>query len=361
MTNPYPAYKSSGVEWLGNIPEHWNVKKLKYLLTSVKNDFPQTSFRIAVENIESGTGRLVNLSDELFTQSDATGFRPEDVIFNKLRPYLAKVYYANQSGGCLGELLVSRSKGELSGKYTYYRLLSNEFISTVNSSTEGTKMPRASWDDYIAHLKLPYPSFAEQAAIADYLDRRTAQIDDLLAQKRELIALLQEERAGLINDAVTQGLIARAPRKDSGLPWLGKIPAHWEVKKLKYVVQQVLGGGTPSTTEKAFWDGDIPWVSPKDMKVELISSTQDYITELALQNSATTLIPAGSILVVVRSGILKHTLPVAINTLEVTLNQDMKAIVPKAKISNQFLKWLLKGMQKFILTYCSKLGATVDK
>lgn len=148
--------------------------------------------------------------------------------------------------------------------------------------------------------------------------------------------------------------------KPSGVDWLGDIPQHWEVKKLKYVVSKVIGGGTPTTTEKTFWDGEIPWVSPKDMKVELIVDTQDYVTELAVQNSATTLIPVESVLIVVRSGILKHTFPVAINAVEVTLNQDMKALIPTADLSNQFLKWLLKGMQKFVLTYCSKLGATVD-
>lgn len=280
MTNPYPAYKPSGIDWLGQIPAHWEVKKLKYLLSLIKNGAPKSALRIAVENIESKTGKLVNLPDEMTAQSDAVGFQPGDVVFNKLRPYLAKVYYADQLGGSLGELLILRSKGELYGKYTYYRLLSDEFIGTVNSSTEGTKMPRANWDDFIAHLKLAFPPLAEQTAIANYLDRKTARIDDLLAQKRELISLLQEERAGLINDTVTQGLNHRAPRKDSGLPWLGQIPAHWEVKKLKYVVRKVGSGITPSGGASSYQLSGIPLLRSQNIhNNELRLDDVAYISE----------------------------------------------------------------------------------
>lgn len=286
MTNAYPNYKPSGIDWLGDIPAHWEVKKLKYLLQSVKNDSPAGTLRIAVENIESRTGRLVNLSDEKVMQGSATGFRPDDVVFNKLRPYLAKVYYATEQGGSFGELLILRSKGELYGKYTFYKLLSDEFISKVDSSTEGTKMPRANWDEYIAHLKIQYPPLAEQIAITEYLDNQTAQIDDLVGQKQELIRLLQEERAGIINDAVTQGLNHRAPRKESGLPWLGKIPAHWKVIPFKRITHRVEVGIAEAATH-AYQNEGIPILRATNVKNGKIKGQLIYISDaFAEKNSS---------------------------------------------------------------------------
>jgi type I restriction enzyme S subunit len=105
---------------------------------------------------------------------------------------------------------------------------------------------------FIEQYYIGLPPLAEQIAIAEYLDKQTAQIDDLVTQKWKLISLLQEERAGIINDAVTQGLNHRAPRKESGLPWLGKIPAHWGVKKLKYVANVRTGIALGGATDKTF-------------------------------------------------------------------------------------------------------------
>jgi type I restriction enzyme, S subunit len=148
--------------------------------------------------------------------------------------------------------------------------------------------------------------------------------------------------------------------KTSGVEWIGDIPEHWEVKKLKYWIVSTLGGGTPSTSNRDYWNGNIPWVSPKDMKTDFITKTEDYITELAVTESATNLISPERVLIVVRSGILKHTLPVAINKVEVSLNQDMKAFEPNSNLLPLFLFWKLKGQSSDILTTCNKIGATVD-
>ena len=148
--------------------------------------------------------------------------------------------------------------------------------------------------------------------------------------------------------------------KDSGVEWIGEIPESWEVRKMKYLISKIVGGGTPSTDNPEFWNGEVPWVSPKDMKTIRIIKTQDYITRLAISNSSASLIPSQSNLIVVRSGILKHTLPVAINEIEVSLNQDMKALIPSEKLISKFLFYLLKGFGEKNLLACSKMGATVD-
>ena len=120
------------------------------------------------------------------------------------------------------------------------------------------------------------------------------------------------------------------------------------------------GGGTPSKSNPEYWDnGDIPWVSPKDMKTFELHDSQDKITAKAVEASPTKLVPAGSVLMVVRSGILAHTFPVAIARTAVTLNQDMKAITPKGGLSSEFLAYQLRAQESTILKSCTKSGTTV--
>lgn len=145
----------------------------------------------------------------------------------------------------------------------------------------------------------------------------------------------------------------------SGVPWLGDIPSDWTAEKLKFFAKFV-GGGTPSKDEPIYWGGEIPWVSPKDMKRPLIRETEDYITSEGLENSPCALIPSSSVLTVVRSGILQHTIPVAINTVPVTLNQDMKAIIPDDRIDSRYLAYQIEGCQKELREEWVKQGATVE-
>ena len=147
--------------------------------------------------------------------------------------------------------------------------------------------------------------------------------------------------------------------KDSGIEWLGEIPVHWEVKRLKRIVQ-FSGGGTPTKDNLEYWRGDIPWVSPKDMKVSVVFETEDKITAEAVQQSATKLVPAGAVLVVVRSGILAHSIPVALAGRDVTLNQDLKALIPCSEIASEYLVYLISGMQHELLVEWKKEGATVE-
>jgi type I restriction enzyme, S subunit len=147
--------------------------------------------------------------------------------------------------------------------------------------------------------------------------------------------------------------------KDSDVEWLVKIPAHWEVKRLKFVVS-FYGDGTPSKDNLNYWNGDIPWVSPKDMKTESIVDTEDHITEEAVADSTTRVIQPGAVLIVVPSGILKHSIPVAINTRPAALNQDMKALVPKQFLEASYLKYLIAGHQGALLVQWRKEGATVE-
>jgi len=125
-------------------------------------------------------------------------------------------------------------------------------------------------------------------------------------------------------------------------------------------VVQVRGGGTPSTERAEFWQGDIPWVSPKDMKFDLISDAEDKISKAAIEGSATSLIPTGACLVVVRSGILARTIPVGLTTREVAVNQDIKALCPSSAVDSKYLFYFLKSAEPALLRNVTR-GATVHR
>jgi type I restriction enzyme, S subunit len=255
---PYPAYKPSGVEWLGDVPEHWGMKRLKMAaqLTDkkVEADEDNPVPYIGLENIESWTGRLLPINPDVVPTGTANAFKAGHTLFGKLRPYLAKACNPDFDGLCSTELLVLNGV-EFDRDSLRYALLSDGFIRLVDSSTYGSKMPRASWD-FIGNCVLPIAPPAEQRAIADFLDRETGKIDRLVAKKRELIAKLKEERAALISRTVTRGLNPDAKMKPSGVEWLGDVPEGWDVKKLRHL--SLLKSGESITASDIDSEGEYP-------------------------------------------------------------------------------------------------------
>jgi type I restriction enzyme S subunit len=232
----YPKYKPSGVEWLGEVPVGWGTKRLKFTtnLTNKKVDPTKTEIPyIGLENIESWTGRYIPSEDPVEMEGLSNHFKKGDVLLGKLRPYLAKVLKATGDGICTSELLVLHPK-LVHQNFLFYYLISRDFITTIDSSTYGAKMPRANWD-FIGNLPSLIPFSLEQTAIAAFLDRETSRIDALIEKKEQQIELLQEKRAALISHAVTKGLDPNVKLKDSGVEWLGEVPEGWIVKKLKYL------------------------------------------------------------------------------------------------------------------------------
>jgi type I restriction enzyme, S subunit len=147
--------------------------------------------------------------------------------------------------------------------------------------------------------------------------------------------------------------------QNSDAEWIGEIPSHWSTKRLKNLVR-FQGGGTPSKENLEYWSGNIPWVSPKGMKTRLILDTADKITVEAVEESATNLVDPGAILLVVRSGILNHSIPVAIAGTTVALNQDLKALIPGPEVLPKYLSYVIDGKQSPLLVEWRKEGATVE-
>ena len=335
---PYSTYKPSGVAWLGEIPEHWELRKLKFIAAQVSEKVEIRSDNInyiGLENIESWTGKLVE--SELVTEGTASRFRKNDVLFGKLRPYLAKVYLAEEEGCCSTEALVLRTSSQNS-RFLFYFLLSRRFIDLVNSSVYGAKMPRASWD-FIGSQLLPFPPPDKQRTLAAFLDRETSRIDALIEKKQKQIELLQEKRTALVSRAVTKGLDPNAKMKDSGVEWLGKIPVGWEIWKVTHAFGRIGSGTTPKSDNYEYYDGEIPWVTTSELRETGIDDTLNRITEEALRDYPTLrLYPAGTLLfamygaTVGRLGVLK---------ISATVNQACAAFSEPIKLDPKFTYYWL--------------------
>ena len=232
-------------EWFGTLPQHgnWREVRLKRLVSSwaQKREGEEGETYIGLENIEPWTGKILPGEDGTLTlntggESASIGsvFTFGDVLFSKLRPYLAKAILADRQGICSTELLVLAPGPYIDGRFLLYCLLTPGFIELVNSSAFGSKMPRAEWD-FIGDIPIPLPPLHQQQQLAALLDRETARLDALVAAKQEQLELIAEKRRALITRAVTQGLDAKAPRRATGLQWLGEVPAHWEVVRLRFL------------------------------------------------------------------------------------------------------------------------------
>lgn len=256
----YPEYKASGIDWLGEIPEHWLKSRFKYFLDQITS--PSTAIRkIALENIESQTGRYIETNTEF--EGDGVGFILGDIVYGKLRPYLKKVWLAEFEGNAIGDFFVYRAKENANNNYIKWLFLTEDFTSIVNQSTNGAKMPRVS-SDFIKDLEFFLPPIEEQETIAAYLGDVTGKVDALIAEKRKQVEDIRAYRTSIITETVTHGLNPDAPLRPSGIDWLGDIPSHWEMSRVKYVVtcnDEVL----PESTDK---EQEINYVEISDVSFE---------------------------------------------------------------------------------------------
>jgi type I restriction enzyme S subunit len=359
---PYPQYKESGVQWLGQVPGHWEVKRLKMAThlndRKVEADEENPVPYIGMENIESWTGKLLPIDPDVVPSGVANRFSTKNTLFGKLRPYLAKACTPDFDGLCSTELLVIESE-DFDRRALLYWLLADGFIKLVDSSTYGSKMPRANWD-FIGNCLLPVPPLPEQTAIADFLDRETGRIDTLVVKKRRLIALLGEKRTALISRTVTRGLPADAARefglephtrfKDSGIEWLGEVPEGWEALSLRRLIKYVKTGTTPSGAEEYhFEDGGFNWYSPNDFSNAVYLGAANRA--LSAEGKAEVRIFPKMTVMLVGIGATIGKVGLAAN--ESSCNQQINAIICNGKLDPIFATYYLKTMRDFIVK-CGK-------
>lgn len=210
----------------------------------------------------------------------------------------------------------------------------------------------------IGALLVPVPRLPIQRAIADYLDRETTRLDALIAAKNRLLRLLAEKRRALITQAVTLGLDPNVPLRDSGVPWLGEIPAHWEIWKLGHVAS-IGNGSTPSRGNQDYWmDGTIPWLNSSVVNQEEVVEADQFVTELALRECHLPIVRSGSVLVAI-TGQGRTRGRAVVLSLDATINQHLAFVTPESsRLDAWFLRWSLFAAYDFLRSISDDAGGT---
>ena len=244
----YSRYRDSGVEWLGQVPGHWEVKRLRYVaeLNPSKSEINALHCETMVSFMPMdaiGEDGGLNLGQERHLSDVETGytyFRDGDVTVAKITPCYENGKGALMQGLTNGvgfgttELIVARPRpGELIGSYLHYLFISPDFRAIGESHMYGAGGQKRVPDSFVRDFATAFPPLPEQSQIAAFLDHETAKIDALIAEQHRLMELLKEKRQAVISHAVTKGLNPDAPMKPSGIEWLGDVPVHWEVHPLK--------------------------------------------------------------------------------------------------------------------------------
>nr|WP_246939905.1 restriction endonuclease subunit S [Chromohalobacter beijerinckii]MCK0764756.1 restriction endonuclease subunit S [Chromohalobacter beijerinckii] len=261
MTFPkYPEYKDSGVEWLGEVPAHWEIKPLKYVATyndevlpeSTPDDYPIKY--VEISDVDDQLG-ITGWSEHSFSSAPSRARRVlknGDVLISTVRTYLRAIAPVIEPPenlvGSTGFAAIRPVLGVYHFALLGYTLRAEWFISHIIARSVGVSYPAINASD-LAALPLPVPPWKEQQSIAAFLDHETARIDALVKEQQRLIELLKDKRQAVISHAVTKGLDPDAPMKDSGVEWLGEVPAHWGIVKFLRCVKIAEGQVDPKLEE----------------------------------------------------------------------------------------------------------------
>ena len=375
----YPEYKGSDVDWLEKLPSHWALSKLRYTfsfgkgLTITKENLVDEGVPcVNYGEVHSKYGFEVDpdihplkcVGEGYLKSSPSALLKKGDLVFADTSEDIDGsgnfTQLTNDTAVFAGyHTIIGRPNNRQCSRFYAYLLDSVEIRTQIRHAVKGVKVFSIT-QAILRGIDIWLPPLEERKKIALFLDHETAKIDTLIEKQQQLIKLLKEKRQAVISHAVTKGLNPDVPMRDSGVEWLGEVPEHWDMVPLKYLCD-FKGGGTPSKDNLSYWSGgEIPWVSPKDMKSFWITDTQDKLTEKAVEESSTNFVQVGSLLMVVRSGILQRTIPIAINKVEVTLNQDMKALKFNKRMTSDYAANYIQGNVSTLLLEWSKEGATVE-
>jgi type I restriction enzyme S subunit len=294
----YPKYKPSGVEWLGDVPDKWDVKRLKYSVTINDEALPETTdpdfeFRyVDIGGVDAVNG-IVTVEEMIFENAPSRArriVRNGDTIVSTVRTYLRAIAPIKNPPD---NLIVSTGFAVVRPRsvrpdFLSYALRESSFIETVVARSTGVSYPAVNASE-VGIIPIPLPPAPEQQSIADFLDSQTARLDALLAKRRALIEKLQEKRTALISRTVTRGLNPNAKLKPSGVEWLGDVPEHWELKKFGYISAVVRGASPRPAGDSRYFDGDfMPWITVGEVtkdKEMYLTATETMLTEEGVEQS----------------------------------------------------------------------------
>ena len=341
--------KESGVDWIGQIPQEWEVSKLEHYV----DIFGRIGFRGYTTNdiVNEGEGVIsfspsniidysvidknnTYISWSKYNESPEIQIKIGDVLYVKTGSSYGKTGIVNKLSNKATinpQLVVLKPK-----KYTDSRLINYFLNSSVGKEQSelivgGSTIPTITQES-IKKMIFPKMSFEEQQKIADFLDKKTAQLDKVKALLEEQIQKLKDYRASLIYETVTKGLDKTVPMKDLGIDWIGQVPEGWGVGKVKYF-SQISAGATPDRNNSLFWNGNINWMSSGEVNQGIVKHTSETITDLALKRTSTKLLPNGTVMLALNGqGKTKGT--AAVLAIESASNQSLASFVVDNKILN---------------------------
>lgn len=346
----YESYKDSCIEWVGEVPEHWEVMKLKHVASfndEVLGDKTDDNLEIEyveISNVHASMG-LHTTEKMLFKDAPSRARRlvkHGDVIVSTVRTYLraiSKIENPPANMVVSTGFAVIRPK-DIQYRFAGYLLISEYIIHEIIARSVGVSYPAINASELV-NIKVILPPLKEQKAIGDFLDTKTAHIDTLIQKKQQLIALLEEEKTAVINEAVTKGLNPDAPMKDSGVEWLGMVPEHWEVKKLKWFAKTNSGSTPNSSRQEDYYNGDIPWIRTLDLNNNEVFQTELKITEKALAETSCKINPLNTVMVAMYGG--EGTIGKSgISRLVASTNQAICCILPNDSFDSDYLHEYIK-------------------
>jgi type I restriction enzyme S subunit len=350
----YPAYKDSGVEWLGEIPVGWEAVRMKFLFrdVSIKNK-PEEEL-LSVTQDKGVVPRTWVENRMVMPSGNLKSFkyiRKGDFAIS-LRSFEGGLEYCHHDGIISPAYTVLKKGNGLVGSFYRYLFKSFSFISEIQTSVVGIREGKNISYPELSYSLLPIPPLSEQTAIATFLDDKTAKIDRAIAQKEQLIALLQERKQIIIQDAVTgqvkleQGQWIRRPKsemKDSGVEWIGEIPVGWEVKRLKYCTEIFRGKFTHRPrNDQRLYNGIYPFFQTGDVAKagKFLYKFKQSLNEYGLRVS--TLIPKGTIVVTIAANIGD----ISILGLDACFPDSIVGLKPESKIKRDMLYYILLVMKE---------------
>jgi restriction endonuclease, S subunit len=287
--------KESGIDWIGQIPEEWEISKIKFTtqlngrigwqgLTSAeyKEEGPYlitgTDFHNGTINFETA----VHIDEKRWLEASQIQVENGDLLITKDGTVgkVAIISGLDDKASLNSGVLRIQTIDEIDRRFLYYVLLSDEFWMWFNYTNSGASTILHLYQNVFDEFTFTFPQKNEQQKIADFLDKKTAQLDKAKALLEEQIQKLKDYRASLIYETVTKGLDKTVPLKDSGIDWIGQVPQGWGVKAIKYIFDEIGSGSTPKSDNEIFYDGDINWIQSGDLyqtdTVTSVSKTISY-------------------------------------------------------------------------------------
>ncbi|MCF9167246.1 restriction endonuclease subunit S [Vibrio parahaemolyticus] len=322
------------------------IKDIANLKSIKSSDIGALSY-LPLEEVESWNGRVKKYQKNEDFSGDVNLFECGDVLFNKLRPYLAKVVHADRDGGVSNEAMVLEPLKNINGRYLFYKLLSSDFITMIDSYTYGTKMPRANPLD-IMTSKINLPDLQLQEDLVSKLDFKSEAVDKQIKALTQKLHHLEEYKTALIHNAVTKGLDANNCRildgtpaedmkwKDSGIEWIGDIPDGWKLIKLKDYFNVTMG--------ETILKEDL---SDESFGIPVYSATKEDVV-FGYVNNASKLLNPGDIVIAARGNSIGN--PNIISALS-TSTQTTIQLNKKRKVNSEFIKYWMLGSHDEIFKF----------